>query len=108
MSILIPGQGPLRHRACTEQHRLDLMEWFAAIEIDAWTVVNTFAADKRPSKIFLVTEQILTPEYDITYKEDLSSECEIYLEADSGIPLAADAHAQFGYKAQKGISHYGI
>lgn len=109
LSALVPGQGPLLHRACLEQHRDYLRRWFAAIEIRAWMWANTFG-EERPNKIFLVSGQTLTNEYSIAHSQEGGAEVEIVLEPSLGLPNAIEVNPRFGYQfsrasAQTGFSH---
>ena len=55
MSVLVPGQDPLEHRAAYDQRRFDLLEWLHAVELDAWTRIRTYYPQQNPQNIFIVT-----------------------------------------------------
>jgi hypothetical protein len=110
MSVLIPGQGALSYRACVEHEKARLICWFAQVEIRAWEWVNALYrdSDSRPNKIFLVTGQTLTPEFDIAHQEDHAMDCEILVEPKVGVPKIIEAHAILGYQFRKVSASLGF
>jgi hypothetical protein len=108
MSILIPAQEPLYHRSCDEEQYYHLLTWFAHVELLAWEWVNTFFADDRPKRIFLVTGQTMSPAYSIAHKESGLTECEILLEANVGIPNILDGKALVQYKVERAYANLGF
>ena len=107
MSILVPGEGPLVHRACIEQNIYDLKDWFSAVEMHAWKAVNSYFRS-RPDKIFLVTGQTLTSKYALSHKQHVTSECEIYIESNAGVPIAAEANVLLGRTLKKVSASMGF
>lgn len=107
LSILIPGQGPLQHRACLEEQKCYLRIWFAVVEARAWKWANTFH-NSRPDKIFLVTGQTLTNEWAIAHYQTNSSECEILLELGAGVPANLDVNMHLGYGFQRATAYVGF
>jgi len=101
MSVLVPGQDDLRHRACVESTYYDLLEWFAACEIYAWKVVDAYHQDNRPERIFLVYGQTLTSEYSISHIVHSSYDCEVKLDVNAGMPIVADAHMLLGWSLKR-------
>jgi hypothetical protein len=109
MSVLIPGQGPLLHRACVDQQEWYLLEWFATNEVRAWEAVNAMPyGTKRPEKIFLVTGQTLTSEYNISHQEHTCTGCEIAVEASAEILSLANAKLFMGSACQKVSACFGF
>jgi len=108
MSILVPGEGPLLHRGCIEEHQFDLIDWFSAVEMHAWKAVNSYFGSKRPDKIFLVTGQTLASKYALSHKQHVTSECEIYIEPNSGVPIAAETKVLLGYTLKKASASMGF
>ena len=93
MSVLVPGQGPLKHRVCLEEQDAYLRSWFGLVEAKAWMWANTYGAS-RPNKIFLVTGQTLTNEWAIAHVQDGSLECELHVEPGEGVPQSLDVKSQ--------------
>jgi hypothetical protein len=62
ISIVIPGQGPIRRRRCTHSGEHELRAWFAVSEALAWAYANAYGKN-RPNK----TGQTITDEYAISY-----------------------------------------
>ena len=85
-SVLVPGQGPLRHRAATGERFFNLLDWFLAVEAFAWKKVRAYFLGQTPSKIFIVTGQILTKEYFISHKRYGMTACEVELEGYGDLP----------------------
>lgn len=108
MSILVPGQDNLVHRACVDAEYYDLLDWFSAVEMKAWVAANSYFAANRPKRLFLVTGQTLTSEYSITHKEGLANECEIHLEANAGVPIVAEANLLLGYNVKRVSASIGF
>ena len=90
MSVLVLGDEPIAHHRCEGEYLYDLMDWFAAIEMQAWKRATSY--HKRPKEIFLVTGQHLTSAYAISHKQYGSSECEIILDCNADLPAVGDAH----------------
>src|SRR5271168_1628037 len=82
MSVLVPNQDGLRRRACVGEHAQQLKTWFAAVQPNAWAYV-TASTQKRPPKIFLVTEQTLATSYAIAHEHERSITCEVSVEANA-------------------------
>lgn len=78
------------------------------MEALAWEWVNATCQINRPSRIFLVTGQTLTDEFDITHKEENHSGCELSLEPNVGVPQLADLDAVFGYRFNKASAFSGF
>jgi hypothetical protein len=108
VSILVPSQDELLHRACLDAEYYDLLDWFSAVEMKAWVAVNSYFAANRPKKLFLVTGQTLTSEYSITHKQALQNECEIHLEANAGVPVVAEANMLLGYNVKRVSASVGF
>lgn len=70
--------------------------------------VNSYFTSGRPEKIFLVTGQTLTSEYAISHKEQMMSECEVYLEVSAGVPVIAEANILLGYTLKKASAAMGF
>jgi hypothetical protein len=96
MSILVPGEGDLKRKACLGQRAQELETWFACIEAHAWAYVNA-SSGSRPNKIFLVTGQTLTTHYAICHQERGVSTCEVHVEADVEVPAIVNASVMTGY-----------
>lgn len=96
MSVLVPGQEALRRRACIGEHAQQLKTWFAAVQANAWAYVNA-STQKRPQKIFLVTEQPLATAYAISHEHKRSITCEVSVEANAEIPAFLKADVLTGY-----------
>lgn len=99
-SVLIPGQGPLKHRAAIGERFFNLLDWFVAVEAFAWKKVRAYFLGQIPSKIFIVTGQILTKEYFISHKHYGMTACEVELESDSDLPTAIDTAEIKGIEGQ--------
>jgi hypothetical protein len=108
MSVLIPGQTPLLHRACIEHQKWYLLEWFSTVECRAWDVVNATYPTNRPEKLFLVTGQTLTSEYAISYQEQQCSRCEVSVEGKAGIPSMVDSRVFYGHGCQRVVASFGF
>jgi hypothetical protein len=108
MSVLIPSQRPLLHRACLDREEWYLLEWFSVNEIRAWEAVNTAYRTNRPEKIFLVTGQTLTSEYAISHQEHSSNGCEILVEGGAEISSLVDARLFMGYDYQRVYASCGF
>lgn len=108
MSVLIPGNGPLSYRACLEDEKAKLICWFANIEVRAWEWVNAVFNNPRPGKIFLVTGQTLTPEYNIAHQDEQASDCEILLEPSIGIGEVVKGSAMLGYQLHRVSASLGF
>ena len=108
MSVLIPSQDPLLHRACVDQQKWYLLEWFATNESCAWEVVNAMYPTNRPEKIFLVTGQTLTSEYDISHQEHTATGCEIAVEASAEILPLINARIFMGNACEKASACFGF
>jgi len=108
-SVLVPAQRKLTHQGCFEDERRKLLDWFAKVELRAWEMVYAYHGDQsRPSKIFLVTAQTLTPGYAITHKQSGSTECEILISANIPLPAKAEANAFLGYKIETAHASHGF
>lgn len=105
---MIPGQGPLLHRACIDQHEWYLLEWFATNEARAWEVVNATYPTNRPEKIFLVTGQTLTSEYAISHQERVHEGCQVSVEAVAEIPSVTNTKVFLGHGYQKVSASFGF
>lgn len=81
-------------------YKQHLQVWFKHVEFRAWKWVKALY-DSPPSSIFLVTGQILTPEYAISHQEEGSSACEVVVEAKVGIPQMVDINLSVGYALGK-------
>ena len=99
MSVLVPGQDDLLRRACFAQHSLNLVDWFKAVEVEAWDYVQR--RFPRPKEIFLVTGQTLTREYTISHVENLQEKCVVQVGADVGVPAMVDAGVFLGRGFEK-------
>ena len=108
LSIMIPGQDNLCHRACFARYKRELLRWFAMVETRAWKYVNTYFRHQLPSNIFLVTGQTLTDEFSITYQENESTDCKIILEPYLGIPQTVNAKPILGYNIEKASASIGF
>jgi hypothetical protein len=106
--MLIPGQGPLTYRTCREEQKRNLIAWFTAVEILAWEWIYATFPDERPDKIFLVTGQTLTDEFDITHQEKAHSKCEVILETTHDISLDAQEMEGLGYKFDRASAFFGF
>ena len=107
MSVLIPGQGELVHRACVEEQKAYLRTWFAVVEARAWKWANTFG-NARPNRIFLITGQTLTNEWAIAHQQNESTDCEILLEPSSGIPQLFEINGHLGYRYSSASASIGF
>ena len=108
MSVLIPSQEQLVYRSCVEEEYYNLLNWFSWVEQRAWDRVNAYFANERPSRIFLVTADTLSPSYAITHKESSSSECEVLLEASVAIPNTLDTNALVQHKIERAYASFGF
>ena len=109
MSVLVPCQKPLVHRACMEQEQYNLLDWFSHAELLAWENVNAYnEPSERPSKIFLVIGQTLTSSYAIAHKEHNSTECEVLLSSKIAIPNLIDAKGLAQYNVEKAHATLGF
>ena len=106
MSVLVPGQNPLLYRCCLDEQYYELIDWFSAIETNAWAAINAYFGHQRPKEIFLVTGQILTSEYHITHTQDAISECEVHIEGNSGSTLITQENTLLGNRI-KAVSANG-
>lgn len=107
LSVLIPGQDSLLHRACLERQRAYLLEWFGKIEGRAWMYANKIFSRTKPKCLFLVTGQTLTNEYYICHEENESSKCEVVLTSKAGVIGALDASANLGYQFERASFSFG-
>lgn len=107
ISALVPGQGPLLHRACVEEHKIKFRTWFFSVEDLAWKWANTFGRE-RPNKIFGVSGQTLTNEYSIAHHQGNSSECEILVEPNISIPKVAEVSSVLGHQCRKASASIGF
>jgi hypothetical protein len=114
MSVLLLGADPITHRRCEGDDLFDLLDWFAMVEMHAWTRVDSYF--KRPNEIFLVTGQHLTSTYAISHKQYGSSDCEVVLDCSNSLPSSANAsvlaqarvtkvHASMGFEAVVGLAN---
>ena len=108
MSVLVPCQKPLLYRACTEEQRYHLLNWFGWIEMLVWERVHAYYRHDRPSKIFLVTGQTLSPGYAIAHKESSSTECQVLLSANAAIPTLLDTKALTQYGIERAQATLGF
>jgi hypothetical protein len=106
MSILIPDERPLLHRTCVE-NLYHLIDWFSAVEMHAWKAVNSYF-DSRPKSIFLVTGQTLASGYALSHKQHATSECQIHIEANAGVPIAAEAGVLLGRALRRATASVGF
>jgi hypothetical protein len=108
MSILVPGQNPLLHRCCLDEQYFELIDWFSAVETQAWAAVNAYFGHQRPKEIFLVTGQILTSEYHIAHAQGSLSECEVNIEGVSGSTFIAHENTLMGnrFKSAEAIGGF--
>jgi hypothetical protein len=107
MSVLVPGQSPFTTRTCTGQEFYNLVDWFAYIELMAWSRVRAYF-DSMPPSIFLVYGQTLSPGYAITHKETASSECCVLLSASADILKKLKVEAVGEYKVEHAKAAYGF
>src|SRR5215471_12834886 len=105
---MVPGDGPLRFRGALDDQNFNLINWFAVNEAAAWTVVNSYYAHERPSKIFLVVGQTMTTEYSITHQHEQSSGCAIILSGKVDIPSVLGGNTLFGWGIEKAIASTGF
>lgn len=96
MSVLIPGQDPLQHRACLNRYDWDLLQWFGDIEAAAWEAVTARCGARRPDKIFLVKGQTLSSEYWICHQERNERFCEATVETSTSLPSALEGGVLLG------------
>ena len=109
MSALVLGDDLIKHRRCTAEYTYALQDWFAWVEMHAWTRINAYYESERPKEIFLVVGQHLCPAYAIAHKKYGSFECEVILEASAEFPNVVEpstvaninitkAHATAGFE----------
>lgn len=96
MSVLVPDQGNLMRRACYGEYALQLKIWFAAVQANCWAIVNALG-QRRPPKIFLVTEQILAKAYAIGHEQKRSITCSVSVEANVEVPTVLKGEVLTGY-----------
>jgi hypothetical protein len=108
MSVLVPSQEPLEHRAAREQRFFDLLDWFQAIQFEAWRRVNSYFIDFKPQTIFIVTGQTLTSECSISHKKYGERACEVILESQDALPDVVDPKEIPSYGCTKAIASGGF
>jgi hypothetical protein len=109
MSILVPQQDPLAHRACIEHTRARLLYWFAKIELQAWEWVNAiYRHEHRPDKIFLVTGQTLTKQFAIAHHETGGAACGLVVTSKVGVTSILKAEMRLGYHLQNVTASTGF
>jgi len=108
ISVLIPGHGPLRYRACLDRQKHNLIGWFAVNESNAWEAVNALYQETRPDRIFLVVGQTMTTEYSITHQDEDTHGCDIHVSANVELPTIIGAKAHLGYAYQSVAASAGF
>src|SRR5437773_10102892 len=100
LSVLVPGQDDLLRRHCQGMYKQELRTWFKLVEFRVWKWVKALY-HTPPSSIFLVTGQILTPEYAISHLEEGTRTCEVVVEAKVGVPSIIDTKCLVGYAFER-------
>lgn len=75
---------PLTYRRCVGNEKFFLQDWFAHVELLAWTRAETYYT--RPKEIFLVVGQFLSPAFAKAHKKYGSIGCKIAVKANVQIP----------------------
>jgi hypothetical protein len=107
MSVLIPGDDPLRRRVCLDKQNWHLLHWFSTVESLAWEAVEA-RLDRRPDRIFLVMGQTLTTEYAITHQEYDYSGCEASVELKVTAPPVVGTNIFLGHGFQHASAAMGF
>jgi hypothetical protein len=84
------------------------MDWFAAVELNAWTAIDTYFHDSRPEKIFLIKGQTLTDEWAISHGDQGTASCEFSIEAGGDLPGFIRGHASLGHFVHKVTASSGF
>ena len=93
--MLIPDPKSLYKIECKADQYYDLRNWFACVEDLAWETVNTFLAEDRPEKIFLLTGETLSPSYATAHTESTSQKIEMIVGAGATVPGPVKNGVQF-------------
>jgi hypothetical protein len=108
MSVLVLGDDPVTWRRCEGHYQFDLKDWFACVEMMAWSRASAYNRNERPQELFLVTGQYLASSYAISHKQYGSSECEVVLEAVASVPGDASVSALAGCRVAKAQASIGF
>jgi hypothetical protein len=100
MSVLVPGQDDLVHRACFGAEELGLLRWFKEVEVEVWEYIQGLPVP-RPPEIFLVTGQTLTKEYKISHFENASEKCVVEVGANVQVPTLVDGNIYLGRQFER-------
>jgi len=109
ISALVPGSDPLQYRAFFDDYKIEYRRWFYSVDHIAWKWARTFPESEQPDVILGIWGQYLTNEYSIAHSQEASSEIEIRVGVDVGVPDAdAEMSLMLGHRYQRAIAWSGF